>query len=483
MRLSLKIFISILLLIPTVTMFTLAYSNYNGTDITLYLSYFSDTVIYVLFSTVLSVVIGTLSAFFISLYQFPYRDIYQKLYILPLVFPSYMMALVYGEIDSSFMNIWGLIFVTTLVSFPYVYIVMYSHISSISNEYSRTADVFGISTYKKFKDIIFPLMLPGIIVSSIIVMSDTLSEFGASFFYGVDTIMVVVYEHWFGIYDMGTATMISSITLFVVFIIFYVKLSMKGKILINPITAQPNKLIKLNKSKGILVSLILSIPVIFSLIIPIGVLNEWFILSYRKVDFSDVWITTFNTLGFSVVIVFLTAVLSLGVLYLFKDSRLIRTLLSLNYAIPGLFLSIILLQLFSSLSVTVSFFMLILAYVLKYNMLMLNSVEGYTSRIDRRLYYSTKSVGKSSLWFINNIQVPLAKKGILLGSVLVFIDVIRELPIMLTLRPFGFETISTKIFYYYDSEWIYYTAPYFGVMLVATLIPVLFLVRHINDRS
>ena len=481
MRLFIRTILTLLLIIPMCTLFYLTYTNYSGTEITTYLKYFNTTLLYISATTVISVILGTLGALFISSFNIPHRGILEKLYIIPLLFPSYMMALIYGELDRSFMNIWGLIFISVLVSIPYVYIIMYSYISSVSQSYMNTADIFKISKFKQYRKILLPLVTPGIISSSIIVMSDAISEFGASVFFGVNTLMVVIYNQWFGIYNIGNATFISSTLVTLLFVGLYLKSYIQHKNIINPITSGTNKLIEINKSY--IITILLYIPLVFSLFVPLVVLNEWMVLSYRYTDFTDLIKITFNTLGFAGIVICMTVLMSISLLYLFKNNKVISTLQSMNYALPGLLLSIVMLNLFTSLNVYISLLLLIYAFTIKYNVLMTNSIEGYTSRIDRRLYYSTKSIGKDSYWYVKNIQVPLATKGILLGSMLIFIDVIRELPMMLTLRPYNFETLSTKAFYYYNSEWVFYTAPYFVIMIICSLPVVIYFTRKINDKS
>lgn len=480
MRLSIKTIIIMLLSLPTMILLYLTIDSYIPFELSDYTKYFYNTFIYVSITTLLSLIIGTTSAFLISCYNIPYRSLLTKLYIIPLVFPTYMMAMLYGELDRSFMNIWGLIFVTTLVSVPYVFIIMYSHISSISNTYMDTADTFKISNSMQVKKILIPLITTGLLSSSLIVISDCISEFGASVFFNVNTIMVAIYTQWFTLFNTGVATVISSILVSVLFVLFYIK-SIYNKNIPNPMTHSENRL-KYTKY-GTLFSIILFIPTIFSVFVPFVLINKWAVLSYNHIDYTNVMSITGNTLMLALGVILITAVLSISMIYLFKNNKIVSALQSMNYALPGLLLSILLLSSISSMSNTIAFSLMLFAFVVKYNLLMTNSIDGYVSRIDRKLYYSTKSIGKSSFWYVINIQTPLVYKGILLGSMLVFIDVIRELPITLTLRPYNFETLSTKIFYYYNSEWIYHTAPYFIVMVLCTLPIIIFLMRQIDDKN
>ena len=481
MRMLLKSILLSLLLIPTCILLYLTYTNYTHFDLSLYNKSIIITLQFILSTTIISTVIGTLSAYFISLYNIPHRTILQKLYILPLLFPSYMMAMIYGELSKSFMNLYGLIFVTTLVSIPYVFIIMYSYISSISNTYNETAKVFNISATRRFFKIMLPLMLTGIISSSLIVFSDAVSEFGASVFFGVDTIMVVIYNKWFTLYNTSVATVLSSLLVVTLFVIFYIKSSIQHKSMVNPITHKGNTLQDIKY--GGIITVILYIPVVFSVIIPLIVLNKWLVLSYPYIDYSNLIYSTINTLLFALVIIIISVIFSITMIYLYKSNRVVSTLQYMNYAYPGLVLSIILLSSITSMNWYISMLLMLFAFTIKYNVLMTTSINGYIIRIDRKMYYSAKSLGKTSSWFVRNIQMPLAKKGIILGSMLVFIDVVRELPIMLTLRPYNFETLSTKIFYYYNSEWLFYTAPYFMIMLLCTIPSILYFMRKINDTN
>lgn len=481
MRFTLKSILTTLLLLPTCILIYLSYKNFNSFDITSYTKTIINTMIFIISTTFLSTLIGSLSAYFLSLYNIPYRNILQKLYIVPLLIPSYMMAMIYGELSKSFMNIYGLIFVTTLVSIPYVFIIMYSYISSISSTYDETSKVFKVSNFNNIFKIRLPLILPGLISSSLIVFSDAISEFGASVFFGVNTVMVIIYNKWFTLYNTSTATMLSSALMITLFVIFYLKSYIQHKGMVNPLTNKRGELREIRY--GYVISLLLLVPLIFSVIIPFMVLNKWLILSMSYVDYSDVINASINTLLFALVIIVISIIFSITLSYLYKDNKVISTLQYMNYAYPGLIIAILMLSTVTHMNWYISLLLMTVTFVIKYNVLMTTSINGYIIRIDRKMYYSAKSLGKSSNWFVRKIQVPLAKKGIILGSMLVFIDVVRELPIMLTLRPYNFETLSTKIFYYYNSEWLFYTAPYFFIMVLCTIPSIIYFMRKLNDRD
>lgn len=367
-----------------------------------------------------------------------------------------------------------LVFVTVLTSFPYVFMIMKSHIGSLTDNHMYTAMSLKMSDVVMKKDILFPLIKPGLIMSSVVLVADSLSEFGASFYYNVNTFTVALFEQWFTLYNTAQASIMSAIIMMFVLVVFSIKFKLiDWKNLVNPINSSvgtsPFTLSGLHKY---IVMTVLTLPLVFSLAVPLWTINEWFILSYHNVEWISYLNTTLGTSVFALVVSTLSVLLSLLVSYLYKSSWGSNVLLAFNYSIPGIVLSIAMIHLGFS-----GYIALLWVFVLKYSMLPYSVISGQINKIDRRLYYSAKSLKKSSFWFVKNVQVPLSMNSIVLGFALVFVDVVRELPIMLTLRPVGFETLSTKIFYFYDSEMMYMSAPYIVLMMLITA-PLLYLIRN-----
>ena len=434
-----------------------------------------DTVIYVVSSTLLSIIIGTYSAWYLVLYDVPHKKMFNVMYLMPMIFPTYIMAFMYSNI-TSIHGISALIFVTVLTSFPYVYMIMKSHVGSLTYNHIYTAQSLKVKDIVLKRDVLFPLIKPGLILSSAVVMADTLSEFGASVFYNINTLTVIIYEQWFTLYNPTAATGAMTILMLIVLVIFVLKFKLlRWNNIINPIITSNKEHItpfKLAGGHKWFVMTLLIVPLIFALVLPLWTLNEWLVLSYRNADWKDVLITAMSTSTFSSITAILTVCLSLLVLYLFKGSWQSNVIMALNYAIPGIVLSISAIHLGLS-----TIWVILWVFVVKYSMLSYSSLSGQINKIDRRLYYSAKSLKKSSFWYVINVQMPLSINSIIIGIALVFVDVLRELPIMLTLRPPGFETLSTKVFYYYDSEMMYMSAPYITLMLLISA-PLLYHIRN-----
>ena len=483
--------------------------------------YVKSSLILVLGVTSIVLAVGTVTAWIVTTYNFPGKRLFEWALILPLAIPPYILAYTFTGLfdpfgdannlarsllgmDSNFVlfpnvrNIYGAIIVFGFTLYPYVYLVSRSAFINLSRSMQESARLLGLSQFQVFYKLSLPLIRPAVIGGLMLVVMETLSDFGAVDHFAIQTFTTGIFRTWYGLYDLQTAMQLASLLLLVIVIFYILERNNRG----NEIYSSSNSTFSPNIEQnlyGINAFLAFSLcftPIFIGFLLPIIELSMW---AYEvNLKFFDAnFINTFtNTIGLSLVTGVICAALALLINFsvrykpLFVINRL-SSLLSVGYAVPGLILAVGIVQLFvyldssvfSSLDVvlTGSLLGLILAYVIKTYALANSSIESGYERISNSLDDSSKILGTVGWSLLRNIHMPLLKTSILTSILLVMSDVIKELPATLILRPFNFETLAVSTYVYASEErMIQAAAPAIAIVMTG-LIPIFFLSKMIRS--
>ena len=483
--------------------------------------YVKSSLILVLGVTSIVLAVGTVTAWIVTTYNFPGKRLFEWALILPLAIPPYILAYTFTGLfdpfgdannlarsllgmDSNFVlfpnvrNIYGAIIVFGFTLYPYVYLVSRSAFINLSRSMQESARLLGLSQFQVFYKLSLPLTRPAVIGGLMLVVMETLSDFGAVDHFAIQTFTTGIFRTWYGLYDLQTAMQLASLLLLVIVIFYILERNNRG----NEIYSSSNSTFSPNIEQnlyGINAFLAFSLcftPIFIGFLLPIIELSMW---AYEvNLKFFDAnFINTFtNTIGLSLVTGLVCAALALLINFsvrykpLFVINRL-SSLLSVGYAVPGLILAVGIVQLFvyldssvfSSLDVvlTGSLLGLILAYVIKTYALANSSIESGYERISNSLDDSSKILGTVGWSLLRNIHMPLLKTSILTSILLVMSDVIKELPATLILRPFNFETLAVSTYVYASEErMIQAAAPAIAIVMTG-LIPIFFLSKMIRS--
>lgn len=446
------------------------YTNYVFSQLT-------NTILLVTLTAFFTLIIGGISAWFVALYNFPFKRIIETSYILMMLFPSYVISMMMGDISSTLLGFWGLVLTMTLVTIPYVFLILTMSLRSQSQILVDTALMFGKNkNWIKLK-LILPLLKPAIMIALIFVVSDTISEFGATHFMGVDTFMTGIYEIWLGLYEYDIGLKLSSlIFILIVVVVYSSNLFGKDKHLTNPTKSKTIEPIQLSGFKAWLVTFITVIPITIGFLIPLIMLVDWNISAWGQTDWLSVGWVSLQTIMVAGVVSITSLFLATEFLYYFKKderkAKIIYSLISSMYAMPGIVVAVTMLWLVGFLDFQWLGFIYLYALIVKYIALSMDSVYTGLQKIDRVYYYSSKGFGKNSNWYKWYIQMPLAKKSYVVGGILVWIDVMRELVIGYALRPDWLDLLSVKIYSFIDVELMYLSGPWILMMVIITLIPI-----------
>ena len=483
--------------------------------------YVKSSLILVLGVTSIVLAVGTVTAWIVTTYNFPGKRLFEWALILPLAIPPYILAYTFTGLfdpfgdannlarslfgmDSNFVlfpnvrNIYGAIIVFGFTLYPYVYLVSRSSFINLSRSMQESARLLGLSQFQVFYKLSLPLIRPAVIGGLMLVVMETLSDFGAVDHFAIQTFTTGIFRTWYGLYDLQTAMQLASLLLLVIVIFYILERNNRGNEIYssNNSTFSPNIEQNLYGINAFFAFSLCFTPIFIGFLLPIIELSIWAYEVNLKF-FNANFINTFtNTIGLSLVTGLVCAALALLINFserykpLFVINRL-SSLLSVGYAVPGLILAVGIVQLFvyldssvfSSLDVvlTGSLLGLILAYVIKTYALANSSIESGYERISNSLDDSSKILGTVGWSLLRKIHMPLLKTSILTSILLVMSDVIKELPATLILRPFNFETLAVSAYVYASEERMIQAAGPAIAIVMTGLIPIFFLSKMIRS--
>ena len=482
--------------------------------------YISNSLILVFGVGIVVFFLGTITAWTVTNYNFFGRNIFEWALILPLAIPPYILAYTftglfdpYGDanifireilgLDESVIifpgvrNIYGAIIVFGFTLYPYVYLVSRSAFINQSKSMIEASRLLGLNQIQVFYKLALPIIRPAAIGGMMLVVMETLSDFGAVDHFAIETFTTGIFRTWYGLYDIQTAMQLASLLLITVGIFYIVEKNSRGKGIYTSSnsTFSPNSEVVLIGFKAFLAFLICFLPIFIGFILPIIELSLW-AYEVNMAFFNDKFFqNSINSFTLSIVTGLICAALALLINFSirFKPSGVIKrlsSLLSIGYAVPGLILAVGMVQLlvgldslvFSNLDIvlTGSIFGLLVAYIIKTYALANSSIESGYERISNSLDDSSRILGSSGWNMLISIHTPLMKTALLTSVLLVMSDVVKELPATLILRPFNFETLAVSTYIYASEErMLQAAAPAIAIVLVG-LIPIIFLSKMIR---
>lgn len=425
-------------------------------------------------------------------------------FVLPLAYPAYILGYTYvgffeyrgilsdivGNTNVRFdiLNMYGAIFIFAIAMFPYVYILARVSFSSVSSTVCELVSLQQIHPIKAFFRVYLPLAYPAIFAGSILAIMETLSDYGTVLYFGVETFSFGIFKNWFGYGDLASAINVAIVLLIFVFGILWTEslIRKKYRFVSSTHSAKKASKIKLKGKYNFFAFLISFTITTFTLFIPTGVLVYWFILDINTLEFNT-FDYLYNTLSLNIISSTIIIFLSFIVIYMLrfypsKIANLTHKLSILGYSIPGAVVGVGLLIFSSFLDNTLgfvlfsgTFFMVIFAYATRYFASSIGSIENGFSKIDSTIDDATKIFGSSEINNIIKVYFPLMRPYILSGFLILYIDIAKELPATLILRPFNFDTLAIRIYELASNEMLYKVGFPSLVLVLTTAIAVMLL--------
>ena len=514
--------ISLFLAIPV---FSILISLFRGSGemwehITSYFlfDYIKNSTILIIGTGLLTFIIGTSAAWIVSRYSFRFRKIIEWLLFMPLAIPSYIVAYSYvglfgngGTFINIFsnlgitidriemMNIYGLIWVLSFSLYPYVYAGTRTIFQSFPSQLKHTASLLGVSKRKYFFSIALPLASPAIIGGLFLVFMEVLNDYGAAKYYGISTFTTGIFRTWTALEDLQSSIYLSAILVILVFLLVLIVKWLKGRrsySLKKTNTNQKNKNYRseLKGLKKITYLSIVFVPIIFGFILPLIQLLIWGIQTFDSMFNSDLISLAYQSLMLGLSTAMIVVFLALLLIYLskwnyFKPLNVFSKVATLGYVIPGAIIGVGIIRTSKSLTDLFSFhydieighliynslLVLIYAYVFRFIAVAFNSIEGNTLKLNENLSESSYLLGYGKIKTFFKIDFPLLKNALLSSFILVLIDVMKELPLTLILKPYDISTLAVRAYEYAEDERVGEAAlpALFLIFLIGSMISIL----------
>jgi len=523
--------IIILLLIPNlniiINLFGEAGENWEHVRNYLLVNYFQNSLILVLATGLLAAFLGAGLAWVIAAYNFPGRDFLSWGLILPLAIPPYIGAYVYQGMFSytgplqtflrnkfqlrlsqqyfDFMNIRGAIFIYTIFLFPYVFLMTRAFLSKQSASLLESSRLLGKSDNTIFFKIILPLSRGAVVAGSSLVMMEVLNDYGVVKYFGISTFTTAIFKSWFGMGDLPTSVRLAVMAMLVIFVVLFIEKLLRGgrKYSYSTSNIRPVSRRKLEGSRKVLAQLFTYGVFFFGFLLPTAQLLYWSFLSrggglMETLHFA---FTSFLTGGGAAILILTGAVIIATTARMSSNfvSNLLARVTILGYSIPGAVIAVgvllFMLQLDGFLSFLQTGFgikanivlsstlvMLIFAYAVRFMGIAFNSVNSGYEKIGESYFEAFRTLGKGVTETFFKIDLPMLKPALMSGFLLVFIEIMKELPLTMILRPFNFDTLATKAFEYASDEMIYRAAD-LSLVLIFFSAAAIYLITHHRRRK
>lgn len=474
--------------------------------------------------------IGTGSAWLVAQYQFVGRKVIQWLLLLPLAMPAYIIAYTYtGMLDFtgpvqttlrqwfgwSYGDYWfpeihsltGAVLMLSLVLYPYVYMLARTAFQEQSTSLLEASRTLGLSPKQHFWKVALPLARPAILVGTSLAMMEAFADYGTVQHFGIATFTTGLFRTWFGMGNQIAAAQLAALlSSFVLLLLLLERWSRRKVRYFYQGQRQVHFRRKLPVLNQLVVVLLCLLPVLLGFVVPAYQLTVWALQSYQHVLDARFYTLVWNTFSLAAMAAVVSVLLALLCAYgkrLTKD-KLVQIpvqLSSLGYAIPGTVIAIGVMiplawldrnidllaeQWFGIrtgllLSGTVT--ALVLAYSVRFMAVSLHSVEAGLERIKPNMDHAARSLGCSPGTVLRRVHVPLLRGSVFSALLLVFVDVLKELPATLILRPFNFNTLAVRTYELAADERLADASLSALAIVLVGLLPVILLSRSVEQHS
>ena len=521
LTLTIVCFIAVPIFTIIIKLFNGPGESWNHLKNTVLLDYVTNSLFLLLGTSILTLLFGVSSAWIVSRYEFKFRKQIEWLLILPLALPSYITAYAYAGVFDyggiwqkitfnlfpklDVMNLNGLIWILSISLYPYVYLASRAFFLNQSGRLFEASKLLGAGELKTVRKLILPLARPAIIGGLVLVMMEVLNDYGAAKYFGVSTFTTGIFRAWFSLEEPETAIYLSALLVFIIFVLMGFERWQRRNISYSVGTKTQVPLYR-KKPVGqtyISIYLIVGLPIIFGFILPLIQLFDWAFLTYNEVINDGFIGTVFQSFGISLLSAIITVLFALSLIYFTRFNRLrfldlLTKLGTLGYAIPGAVIAIGVLiptlgidkymasYFFKTHNLKIGLFIngtilaLLYAYIVRFMAVAHNPIDAVCLKVNKSTRESSKMLGKGNIKTFFKIEFPLIKTGIYSAIVLVFVDVMKELPLTLILKPYKIQTLAVQAYEYASDEQIMEASLPALLLIFTGILPIILLNNLIN---
>ncbi|MGQ0528756.1 MAG: ABC transporter permease [Panacagrimonas sp.] len=458
-------------------------------------------------------VLGTALALLVSLFDFPGRRVFAWALLLPLAMPAYVLATVFvGSLDyagnvATWLRDYGLILpelrngigagiVLIAALYPYVYLVVRSSLASQGARVMEVARSLGLSPAQAIRRVALPLAAPAIAGGTLLAAMETLADFGAVAAFNYDTFTSAIYKAWFSLFSINAALQLAGVLMLLVLALLVIQQLLQRR---RRVSTQAGPVAQRLRLRGVLAltasaSCLLVLGLCF--IAPTIQLLIW--ASQHALDMDARLLSAgFNSLRLGLLAALLIAAVALLLGYAERRSpghvvRLATRTATLGYAMPGALLAVGLFVPLAALTRELNqalqwnlvlqggLALMLLAYTVRFTAVAHAPVTAGFARIRPALDEAARLAGVTGVNQLRRVHLPLLRPGLAAACALVFVDVMKEMPITLMTRPFGWDTLALRVFEWTsEGQWQRAALPSLAIV-IAGLIPVWWLTRTLD---
>lgn len=497
---------------------------------TVLIEYISNSLLLMLGVGIGVLVIGVPCAWLTSMCDFPGRSFLSWALLLPMAVPAYIIAYTYtGVLDFAgpvqtfirdvtgwrygeywffeIRSLGGATVMLTLVLYPYVYLMSRAAFLEQSENTLEVSRTLGYSGRAVFFKLALPLARPAIVTGLTLALMETLADYGTVQYFSVNTFTTGILRTFYGFGDVAAASQLAGVLLMFVAMLILLERYSRHRIRYHAsgLKKASNRRMTLKGSRGILASAFCLLPILVGFITPVSVLAYWAIFKAERPGGNFIqlaWNSFYLAAIASMIVVSLALVLSYAIRL--NNSRSVRAsvgIAGLGYALPGTIIAIGTIVPLAWLDHRVidfikhytgenvglifsgSLFALLFAYTVRFMAVSLGAVQNGLGKIKPSMDMAGRSLGLSPARVLKNIHIPLLKGSVLTALLIVFVDVLKELPATLVLRPFNFNTLAVRAFELASDERLVDAAPASLMIVLVGLVPVILLSRSISSRT
>ncbi|MEO8356931.1 MAG: iron ABC transporter permease [Chloroflexota bacterium] len=475
-----------------------------------------NTLLLVVAVTCGAAITGVSMAWFTERTDLPGRKVLRWMLAMPLAIPAYIGGIVHlallrprgGYLPQFLENIfgqtmftpspfgfWGAAFILTLFTYPYVYLLSAAAFRSLHASLEEAARTFGRTPLQTLFQVTLPALRPGLAAGALLVALDILAEYGTVALLRYETFSSAIFVQLSGRYDRSAASVLSGILVTLAVLILWSELRLQGKARFTQMEGNWRPAPPALLGKWRVPALLLVIGVVSaSLLVPVVVLAVWSIQAFLDPQTlatvfrtgsqgfgSYVWNSLWSSgLAALIAVILSLPVTLLSVRYPSRFSRFVSRFCQVGYAIPGVViaLSLVLLVNRALPFLYATPFVVVIAYVLRHMPQAVRASESALNQLSPSLEEASRMLGRTSLQTFVQVTLPLILPGLMAGGSLVFLTSLKELPATLLLRPAGFETLAVRVWMWAEEGFYSQAAPAALLLVVASALPLYFLLRR-----
>ncbi|MFZ2388610.1 MAG: iron ABC transporter permease [Polaromonas sp.] len=468
--------------------------------------------------------VGMATASAVTLFEFPGRRVFEWALLLPLAMPAYVVAYAYtdflqyggplqtwlrsafglqGRLLPEVRSLGGAVLVFTVSLYPYVYLLARTALSERAAHLMEAARLLGAPLSRRIRRVALPLARPAVAAGVALALMETLADFGVVSYFGIQTFTAGIYKAWLSMDNRMAAAQLATVLLIFVAVLLRIEHSAQKRMRFagsrgGRAGASDAAPVQLHGGRAALAWLVCATPIAFGFVLPVLFMLRPLVLGWDNLLWDQFFNWTINSLWLAGLSAVLATALAVGLAFAVRRqpnplNRGVVQLAGLGYAVPGAVIVVGLLLPVGWLQaaapetgagywITATALGVVWAYLVRFSAVALQTIQSGYSRIPSSFDDSARMLGTSGSGLLARVHWPLLRRSVAVAGLLVFVDVMKELPATLVLRPFNSDTLAVVTYQLARDERLGEAAlPALALVLVG-LLPVALLSRTLRSK-